>query len=127
VELVENKKKYWEFIRNLRNHEDVKIGFIQQENITQFQHKMHMMLNEECYYICLVEGEPAGYVGVIERDIRVATHPDFQGKGVGKFMINELMERNPDAFAKVKIENEASLRLFKACGFKEKYYILEKE
>ena len=37
MELIENKKKYWEFIRNLRNHEDVKIGFIQQENITQSQ------------------------------------------------------------------------------------------
>jgi GNAT superfamily N-acetyltransferase len=127
MELVENKREYWEFIRKLRNHEDVKIGFIQQENITQFQHRMHMMLHEECYYICLVEGEPAGYVGVIERDIRVATHPDFQGKGVGKFMINKLMKKHPDAFAKVKIENEASMRMFKACGFKEKYYILEKE
>ena len=83
MELVENKKEYWEFIRNLRNHKDVKTGFIQ--------------------------------------------HPDFQGKGVGKFMINKLMELNPDAAAKVKVENEASMKLFKACGFKKKYYILEKE
>ena len=36
MELVNNTKKYWEFIRNLRNHDDVKTGFIQQENITQF-------------------------------------------------------------------------------------------
>jgi len=126
MELVENKKEYWEFIRNLRNHKDVKTGFIQQENITSFQHRMHMMLNEEYYYICLIEGVPAGYVGVIEKDIRVATHPDFQGKGVGKFMINKLMEISPDAAAKVKIENEASIKLFEACGFKKKYYILEK-
>ena len=127
MELVNNTKKYWEFIRNLRNHDDVKTGFIQQENITQFQHKMHMMLREECYYICLIDEEPAGYVCVIEKDIRVATHPDFQGRGVGKFMINELMKKHPDAFAKVKIDNEASMRLFKACGFKEKYYILERD
>ena len=127
MELVNNTKKYWEFIRNLRNHDDVKTGFIQQENITQFQHKMHMMLREECYYICVIEEEPAGYVGVIDRDIRVATHPDFQGKGVGKFMISELMKKHPDAFAKVKIDNEASMKLFKACGFKEKYYILERD
>jgi ribosomal protein S18 acetylase RimI-like enzyme len=127
MELVENKKEYWEFIRNLRNHKDVKTGFIQQENITPFQHRMHMMLNEEYYYICLIEGVPAGYVGVIDKDIRVATHPDFQGKGVGKFMINKLMEISPDAAAKVKTENEASIKLFEACGFKKKYYILEKE
>ena len=79
------------------------------------------------FYVCLVNNEPAGYVGVINSDIRVATHPDFQGKGVGKYMINQLMEMHPDAFAKVKIDNEASTRLFEACGFKKKYYILEKD
>ena len=42
-------------------------------------------------------------------------------------MINKLMKRHPSAFAKVKIENEASMNLFEACGFKKKYYILEKE
>jgi RimJ/RimL family protein N-acetyltransferase len=86
------------------------------------------------FYVCLIDGSPAGYVGVIDRDIRVATHPDYQGKGVGKFMINALMKfminalmkLYPDSLAKVKIENEASLRLFEACGFTKKYYILEK-
>ena len=27
---------------------------------------------------------------VIKGDIRVCTHPDFQGKGIGSFMIKEL-------------------------------------
>ena len=127
MELVENTKKHWEFIRDLRNHEDVKTGFIQQNHITKAMHEAHMSLVGDFYYICISEGKAAGYVGVIERDIRVATHPDFQGKGIGKFMINELMKRHPSAFAKVKIENEASMNLFEACGFKKKYYILEKE
>tara|TARA_R100001086_G_scaffold220870_1_gene137870 strand:- start:234 stop:617 length:384 start_codon:yes stop_codon:yes gene_type:complete len=125
--LVQNKKEYWGFIRNLRNHEDVKTGFIRQENISEVIHESHMSLFGECYYICLIKEKPAGYVGVIDRDIRVATHPDFQGKGVGKFMINELMKIYPDSFAKVKIKNKASIKLFEACGFKKKYYILEKD
>ena len=54
-------------------------------------------------------------------------HPDFQKRGIGKFMINELMARHPQSVAKVKIENEASLRLFESAGFKKKYYILEKD
>ena len=74
-----------------------------------------------------MDGNPAGYVGQISDDIRVATHPDYQGKGVGTFMISELMNKFPDSIAKVKIENKASLRLFEKCGFKKKYYILEKE
>ena len=124
---VGNNEEYSEFIRNLRNHQEVKIGFIQQGHIDKRQHSSHMALYSFNYYVCIVEGKPAGYVGQIRNDIRVATHPDFQGKGVGKFMINELMKKHPDSFAKVKVENEASMRLFESCGFKKKYYILEKD
>jgi L-amino acid N-acyltransferase YncA len=31
------------------------------------------------------------------------------------------------AFAKVKVDNEASLKLFESCGFKKKFYILKCE
>ena len=40
--------------------------------------------------------------------------------------INKLVKMYPDAFAKVKVDNESSLKLFESCGFKKKYYILEK-
>ena len=33
----------------------------------------------------------------------------------------------PNAMFKVKLDNEASVRLFESCGFKKKYYILEKD
>ena len=127
MRLVKNKKEYWEFIRHLRNHPDVKTGFVFQDHISEEQQKVYMSKFGDCFYICLVDEKPAGYVGVIEDDIRVATHPDFQGKGVGKFMIDELMKEHPDAFAKVKIENEASVRLFEKCGFQKVFYILEKK
>ena len=42
-------------------------------------------------------------------------------------MINKLVELVPGALAKVKLDNKASLCLFEKCGFKKKYYILEKE
>jgi len=125
-QFVKNDKKYWEFIRELRNHPDVKKGFIEQEHIDRFDHALYMQRFGSYFYVCLVDGEPAGYVGVLQGDIRVATHPRFQGNGVGKFMINELMSAHPTSFAKVKVDNEASLRLFESCGFNKKYYILEK-
>ena len=127
MRLVKNKKEYWEFIRHLRNHPDVKTGFVFQDHISEEQQKVYMSKFGDCFYICLVDEKPAGYVGVIEDDIRVATHPDFQGKGVGKFMIDELMKEHPDAFAKVKLENEASIKLFEKCGFQKVFYILEKK
>ena len=125
--LVKNNYIYWEFIRNLRNLDGVREGFIEQDIIEPEDHQEYMKKYSDCFYICLVDETPAGYVGIIEGDIRVATHPNFQGQGVGKFMINSIMNLNPAACAKIKIDNQASLRLFKSCGFKKKYYLLEKQ
>lgn len=127
MELVECSKEYWEFVRVLRNDERVQGGFIHNNFITEEMQEKYMSGNSQYYRIALVDGVPAGYVGVIEDDIRVCTDPFFQGKGVGKFMINEIMKEYPTAFAKVKIDNEASLRLFRSCGFKKKFYILTKD
>jgi RimJ/RimL family protein N-acetyltransferase len=127
MELVQNEAKYWEFIRQLRNMDGVRQGFIQQEHIAQHHHEEYMKKNSTFFYIILDKGIPICYIGNIDNDIRVATHPDHQGKGAATFAVNELMKLHPKAMAKVKIENKASLRLFEKCGFKKKYYLLEKE
>jgi RimJ/RimL family protein N-acetyltransferase len=124
--LIKNNPDYWEFIRNIRNDSRIKIGFIRQRHICKAEHIDFMRGNGHYFYICLDKAQPVGYIGVINRDIRVATHPDHQGKGVAKFMVSELMKLHPDAFARVKVGNEASLRLFESCGFEKKYFILEK-
>ena len=126
MELIKNEEKYWEFIRSLRNMEGVRGGFIQQNPISSETHEKYLKKYGDLYYICVENDAPMGYVGVIANDIRVATHPQYQKRGVGKFMINELMILHPNAFAKVKVENEASIRLFESCGFTKKYYLLEK-
>jgi GNAT superfamily N-acetyltransferase len=126
LKFVKNGPKYWEFIRRLRNMEGVREGFIQQEEITEIEHAAYMLEYNNNFWLCLVEDVPAGFVGVIENDIRVATHPDFQGMGIGSFMINQAMDVHPQAIAKVKIQNDHSLKLFERCGFKKKYYVLER-
>ena len=127
MELVKNSYIYWEFIRNLRNMDGVKEGFIQQDTISSRQHEEYMKKNSHSFWICIDKGHPIGYIGIIDLDIRVATHPNHQGKGVASFMLNEVMKKNPNAVSKVKIDNLASLRLFEKCGFVKKYYLLEKE
>jgi len=124
--LVKNNSNYWDFILNLRNDPRVKKGFVQQKTISRQDHSVYMQSFGDSFYICLDNDKPIGYIGVISNDIRVATHPDYQGKGVAKFMVCEIMKEHPNAFAKVKMDNEASLRLFESCGFKRKFYILEK-
>ena len=125
--LINNSEEYHEFIRNLRNDERVKSGFIQTEYITSEQQQEYMKKFGSCFYICLIDEKPAGYIGVIDNDIRIATHPDYQKMGVAKFMLEKICELFPKAQAKIKIENEASLKLFKSMGYKIKYFLLEKE
>ena len=126
-ELVKCRPEYWEFVRELRNDSRVISGFIETTYITPEMQNEYMKLHQYEYRIGLLYGKPVGYVGVIEDDIRVCTHPNYQKLGVGKFMINEIMLDIPTAFAKVKIGNTASLKLFESCGFTQKYVILTKD
>ncbi len=117
MELVECTSEYWEFVRLLRMDERVIDGFMQTIGITSEQQIKYMSKYSHCYRIALVDGTPAGFVGVIDDDIRVCTHPDFFGMGVGKFMIKSAMAIWPTAYAKVKLGNIASDKLFISCGF----------
>jgi len=119
LELVENEEKYYEFIRLLRIHPENISGFIEQFSITPEQQLAYMQKYKANYYIALENNVPVGWVGVIDDDIRVCTDPEYKGKGVGKFMINEVMKLHPTAFAKVLLDNEASKNLFISCGFKQ--------
>lgn len=125
IELVNCSDEFWEFIRNLRNDKRVYSGFINNEFITVEMQRLYMLKNNKNYRIALVNGEPAGYVGVIKNDIRICTHPDFQGKGVGKFLLNNCIKIWPNATAKIKINNTASINLFKSCGFIEEFILMK--
>lgn len=128
MRMVKNEAKYWEFIRQTRNHRENVQGFVQQHYITANEHAHHMGKNQDNYWICIDDsGSPMGYIGLINSDIRVAAHPDYKGMGVGTFMVNWLSSKFPYAQAKVKVENEASRKLFEKCGYKIKFYLLEKE
>ncbi len=126
MELVKNSYIYWEFVRDLRNMDGIREGFVKQNIITRTQHEEFMKKNSSFFWICLDKSAPIGYIGIIDDDIRVATHPNYQGLGVASFMLNEVMKQSPEAQAKVKINNKASLRLFEKNGFVKKYYLLEK-
>ena len=54
MEFVKNQEKYWEFIRQLRNDERVKSGFIEQSYITQESHLKYM--EKYCKKTCACEG-----------------------------------------------------------------------
>jgi ribosomal protein S18 acetylase RimI-like enzyme len=101
-------------------------AFIDNCQITPEAQEYYMTQNSQYYRVCLLEGQPVGYVGVIKNDIRICTHPDFQGRGIGRFMLDEINKLFPDAIAKIKVNNLASLKLFEKAGFEVRYLLLEK-
>jgi RimJ/RimL family protein N-acetyltransferase len=128
LQLVKNEQKYHEFIRELRNNEKVQDGFIDSlPNITPIQQLEYMVQYGDCFYICLENEIPVGYIRHINNDIAVCVHPDHWNKGVATFMIKELMQKHPQCYAKIKLDNISSIKAFEKAGFKKKYYILEKE
>jgi RimJ/RimL family protein N-acetyltransferase len=127
--LVQNEPGYWEFIRLVRNDPEIQKGFVEVVQITAEQQKNYMEKYNNNYFICLKDGEPVGYIGEIDDDIRVAVIVKEQRKGVGRFMVREFMKLRPNSYAKMKHDNVASKRLFESCDFnfvdendKFKYY-----
>jgi GNAT superfamily N-acetyltransferase len=118
-------RDYWEFVRRLRNDPRTKHGFIQQGEITQEQHQLFMLKHGSSYLIALKDGEPVGFAGSVNGDIRVCVDPDQQRQGIGKALIHELLRCFPGSVAKVKTENAASRRLFAACGFLPTFVVYE--
>ena len=74
MELVNCSEPYWEFVRELRMDERVIDGFLQTHPITKEQQEKYMSGNSQYYRVALVDGKPAGYVGVIEDDIRAVSY-----------------------------------------------------
>ena len=123
--LVNCDEQYWPVVLELRNDPANIAGFQQQADIPWADHEAFMKKYSHGYRICLADGVPAGFVGVVNNDIRVATKPEFKKMGIGKFMINEIMKIYPNAIAMIKAENTASRRLFESCGFKDTFVICE--
>jgi hypothetical protein len=119
IELVKNEPKYWEYIRFLRTCKENAEGFIEQVQITEQDQKNYMLKHEHNYYVCLFNSKPAGFVGVVNSDIRIATDPLYKKQGIGKFMLKKISELYPNATAKVKLGNINSINLFLSCDYKD--------
>jgi GNAT superfamily N-acetyltransferase len=119
VPLAPANPEYYEFMRQLRNDPRVQDGFLERVCITAQDQVAYMAKHAGHYIIALVKNEPAGYAGSINGDIRICTHPDFQGLGIGRVLLNGIMDRFPSSQARIKPGNHASEALFLACGFKQ--------
>jgi len=99
---------------------------VKEAHITYEQQIKYMQRRGNDFNVCLKNKEFVGYMRVIDNDIAIAVLPEFRNQGIGLFMINELMKMKPESYAKIKIDNKASIKLFESAGFKLKYLHYEK-
>ena len=113
--LVKCSKEYWNFVRNLRNQN---IGFVNQGNITSEQQTQYMTKYSDNYKVCLVNEFPAGFIGIIDNDIRFAVAEEFRNQGLAKWMLHKFpIPKN--TIGKVKKDNLYSCKLFLSLNWQE--------
>lgn len=132
LKLVKNSEEFYLFIRDLRTHPLNVSGFLERVEISDSQQFEYMKKHKNEYWICLSGDTPVGFVGVVDEDIRLAVDPNFKNKGIGTFMVGEILKINNIATAKVLLKNVSSQKTFEKNNFKNyktdehfKYYKYE--
>jgi ribosomal protein S18 acetylase RimI-like enzyme len=121
MELVECDKKYWEFVRSLRNDKNNLSGFIETKHISPEDQQAFMKINSRFFKTCLLDEEPVGYIGLIgenKDEITFCVAHNNKGNGIGSFMVKDFT-KNISCWAKVRLENINSSKIFEKLGFKK--------
>lgn len=123
LELVNCDSQYWEFVRECRTTPKNQEGFFSVANITEQEQQEYMIHNWSKYKICLCDGEPSGYVGLLKgHEITYCVHPDFHGLGIGTYMIQNFSKPFSTVDAYVKVNNIASQKVFEKLGWEKQIY-----
>ncbi len=134
LSLVKCSKEYWEFVRLLRINPINQSGFLTQVSISPEDQIKYMNEYSDYYNICTTEvhmgdslvQSPVGYIGIPDKEYIVyCVSPEFQGSGIGTFMVENFIQNKKIAKAKVKPDNIASQKVFEKLNFK-KIIIYEK-
>lgn len=129
MELIKCTENYWEFMREIRTHPENQKWFYTQPIISEDQQRQYMKNNADKYKICIDDELPVGYVGIInDNEITYCVHPNYKGKGVGTYMVSEMIKHHNKLIAFVIPNNIASNKVFEKLGFtKQIFYTYEKE
>ena len=117
------------FLFDLLKERDPRVNISHRKMPTYSQHTK--FINSKPYskwYIILKSKQKIGSIYLSKNDeIGIFLSKKFQGKNVGNFALNELMEKNPRKrfLANVNPKNKKSIQCFKNYGFKLIQYTFE--
>jgi len=90
LELVAADEQYWEAIRQIRN--DNRESFTNSHIIEKEEHWNFMRKHHGTYRVCLENGECIGFIGHVNKDVRLAVASSKKRQGVGTFMFSEMVK-----------------------------------
>jgi len=144
ITFKEAKEEDCRSIFQWRNHPETRRFFLDSRELTFSEHKKwfeeSLKMDDRIILIAYNGTEPVGIIrfdflegntGTAEIDIYVA--PELQGQGFGKKILAQgenWVRENKDIkglIARVKEENQASVKMFKHNGFMPAYIVLKKE
>ena len=71
LKLIKAEPEFWEFMRKLRTDRRVMHGFLTEDYISPSDQRKYMDKNADKYFIAMLDGSAAGYIGVLDDDINV--------------------------------------------------------
>ena len=121
ISIVDNEEKYWMQIGRLRYQQKVQKGFISRKwgapPSPQVQNS-YMKKFGDNFIVAAHNDTLLGYARCIDGDIAICVVPELQSKGIASMLLEELLKRYPDSYARVKEDNESSKKLFEKFGFR---------
>lgn len=120
LKLVKCDPKYYEFIRLLRTNPEITKSFLSQIKITKDDQINYMTKYHNGYFICLQDNKPVGFIGIVDKDLRLAVSKEGHNKGIATFMLQGVNEMNLEYEVQIKSDNIASINFFEKNGFIKK-------
>ena len=79
--------------------------------------------DEHKYLVAKDDNKVIGYIGIEkildeEHIINMAVHPDYRGKGIGKRLMQHVLNDEEVFFLEVRISNETAKSIYEHYGFK---------
>jgi len=136
IKLINVREEHWDFILSLRNEFFEHSFYEQGHAISKDEHYEYMKkqtTNPNFYqWVAVNDNLPIGYVRILAHDINIMVDKKSQNRGVGTIMLKLVEEKAKNLGlkkleAKVLIENQNSLKLFRKNNFQIRMNLLEKE
>lgn len=79
--------------------------------------------DEHKYLVARDEDKVVGYIGIEkildeEHIINMAVHPDYRGKGIGKRLMQHVLNDEEVFFLEVRVSNDSAKKIYEKYGFK---------